>query len=130
MFSVKGDVVLDPFLGAGTTTAAAMATARNSIGFEIDPSLWDTICSIKRDIVDFANKYIGNRITRHLDFVENRVKTRGPLKHTNNPYGFPVMTTQERELVLNDLENVKDVGNQTFEVSYFEEPQPMFCKSL
>lgn len=128
MFSVKGDIVLDPFLGTGTTTAAAMATARNSIGFEIDPGLRDTIHSIKRNIVDFANEYILNRITRHFDFIENRVKTKGPLKHTNNPYGFPVMTSQETELVLNELENVKDAGDNTFEVSYSEEPQAMFCK--
>ena len=38
MYSVKADVVLDPFLGTGTTMAAAMASARNSIGYEIDHS--------------------------------------------------------------------------------------------
>jgi len=36
MFSFVGDTVLDPFLGTGTTTVAAAATGRNSIGFEID----------------------------------------------------------------------------------------------
>lgn len=36
MFSFVGDTVLDPFLGTGTTTAAAMRHGRNSIGFEID----------------------------------------------------------------------------------------------
>jgi DNA modification methylase len=39
MFSVKGDTVLDPFLGSGTTTKAAMRNARSSIGYEIDASL-------------------------------------------------------------------------------------------
>jgi len=39
MFSVKGDTVLDPFLGSGTTTAAAMLTERNSVGYEADESL-------------------------------------------------------------------------------------------
>jgi DNA modification methylase len=38
-FSGKGDTVLDPFLGTGTTMAAAMASARNSIGYEIDQSI-------------------------------------------------------------------------------------------
>lgn len=37
MFSFVGDTVLDPFLGAGTTTLAAMQHGRNSIGYEIDP---------------------------------------------------------------------------------------------
>jgi DNA modification methylase len=36
MFSFVGDTVLDPFLGTGTTTVAAAAAGRNSIGFEID----------------------------------------------------------------------------------------------
>ena len=38
MFSFVGDTVLDPFLGTGTTTLAAMRHGRNSIGYEIDPS--------------------------------------------------------------------------------------------
>lgn len=37
MFSFVGDTVLDPFLGTGTTTVAAMRWGRNSIGVEIDP---------------------------------------------------------------------------------------------
>jgi len=36
MYSVAGDTVLDPFSGAGTTMAAAMVAARNSIGFELE----------------------------------------------------------------------------------------------
>jgi len=39
MFSVKGDTVLDPFLGSGTTTKTAMQNERNSIGYEADESL-------------------------------------------------------------------------------------------
>jgi DNA modification methylase len=38
MFSFVGDIVLDPFLGTGTTSLAAMETGRNSIGYEIDPT--------------------------------------------------------------------------------------------
>ena len=36
MFSFAGDTVLDPFLGTGSTTIAAIAAGRNSIGVEID----------------------------------------------------------------------------------------------
>ncbi len=37
MFSFVGDTVLDPFWGTGTTTVGAMQTARNSIGYDIEP---------------------------------------------------------------------------------------------
>jgi DNA modification methylase len=45
MFSVKGDTVLDPFLGSGTTTKAAVRNERNSVGYEIDESLLPLIKS-------------------------------------------------------------------------------------
>jgi DNA modification methylase len=41
MFSFVGDTVLDPFLGTGTTTVAAMMHGRNSIGYEIDKTYAD-----------------------------------------------------------------------------------------
>jgi site-specific DNA-methyltransferase (adenine-specific) len=37
MFSFAGDTVLDPFLGTGSTSVAAVRTGRNSIGSEIEP---------------------------------------------------------------------------------------------
>jgi modification methylase len=37
MFSFAGDTVLDPFLGTGSTTIAAIRTGRHSIGNEIEP---------------------------------------------------------------------------------------------
>jgi site-specific DNA-methyltransferase (adenine-specific) len=38
MFSFAGDWVVDPFLGTGTTTRAAILAGRNSVGIEIEPS--------------------------------------------------------------------------------------------
>ena len=37
MFSFVGDTVLDPFWGTGSTTAAAIAAHRSSVGYEIEP---------------------------------------------------------------------------------------------
>lgn len=37
MFTFVGETVLDPFLGSGTTSAAAMLLERNSVGYEINP---------------------------------------------------------------------------------------------
>ena len=46
MFSFVGDTVYDPFLGTGTTAAAAAAWGRNSMGCEIDPVYFEH--SVKR----------------------------------------------------------------------------------
>ena len=35
LFSYKNDIVLDPFIGSGTTALAAIKTERNYVGFEI-----------------------------------------------------------------------------------------------
>jgi site-specific DNA-methyltransferase (adenine-specific) len=43
MFSFVGDTVLDPFLGSGTTTLAAMRLDRNSIGYEINEEYLEII---------------------------------------------------------------------------------------
>ena len=123
MYSVKGDVVLDPFLGTGTTMAASMAAGRNSIGVEMEEGLKDVIDAIPAGIVDVANDYIRDRIDRHIAFVENRVETAGPLKYENKNYGFPVMTSQEQQVLLNELEDVKAVGNDTYDVCYRKKVQ-------
>lgn len=39
LYSFVGETVLDPFLGSGTTSRAAMMLNRNSIGYEIDREL-------------------------------------------------------------------------------------------
>src|SRR4030067_1703027 len=62
MFSLREDTVLDPFLGTGTTTLAAMATGRNSIGYEIDPNFKELLYERCQDIVSFSNKLIRDRI--------------------------------------------------------------------
>jgi modification methylase len=126
MFSVKQDRVLDPFLGIGTSMHAAMAAGRNFIGIDIDSNLKSTIFSRIENIIEFSNRKITDRLQNHLDFVGNRIREKGPFKHTNQHYGFPVMTSQEKNLLLNSPQSVEAIGENTFRVVYSDRPQEEF----
>jgi DNA modification methylase len=128
MFSVKNDLVVDPFLGVATTILAAMAAGRNSIGYEIDNSVRDAIFEKTEIVLSLSNQRIRDRIRDHLEFVRKRTKEKGPLKHKNKHYGFPVMTSQEKELLLNQLQSVKRVNETSLEIHYSDEPQGEFCR--
>ncbi|MBA7680220.1 hypothetical protein ES703_88531 [subsurface metagenome] len=121
MFSVKGDMVLDPFLGTGTTMLAAMASARNCIGAEINPELEQIIRSQIEGVLPLANTRIGERLEGHLNFVQDFEKSGRKLKHSSRHYGFPVMTRQEIEIMINYLKNLKTRNQLTYEIDYIEE---------
>ena len=76
-----------------------------------------------RQIVDFSNDYLRDRLRRHFAFVEDRIQTSGPLKYTNRYYECPVVTSQEQSILLNDLKEVRESDDNIFEVTYSEIPQ-------
>ena len=118
MYSVKGDTVLDPFLGTGTTMFAAMASERNSIGVEVDHSLQKFIQSqISNEKVLALNRYTNQRLEEHKRFVRNFNK---PLKHFNANHDFEVVTRQERQLRLRFIESLK-TRDATITVNYSDE---------
>ncbi len=127
MYSVKGDLVVDPFFGIGTTMIAAMAAGRNSIGYEIASDFKDTITARIDTAAKFANQRIESRLQGHIDFVEERFNTKGGFKHKNSHYNFPVITSQERELILNKLISIKKTKKNQYEANYSEKPQKKFC---
>lgn len=104
MFSQKDDVVLDPFLGTGTTMKAAILCERNSIGYEIDPNFESIIRhGIDEMGVDFCNSLIKQRFERHVSFIQERKSQGKEIKHFNKTLNVPVMTTQEEEINFNYL---------------------------
>lgn len=122
MFSVKEDIILDPFMGLGTTALAAMCAARNSIGYEIDSSLKGVISESKKTIIQDSQQVISKRLTDHTDFVANRLKSGKSLKHKNVYYDFPVVTSQEKELFINQPLNINHTDVAVSTVKYAEAP--------
>ncbi len=118
MFSVKGDTVLDPFAGTGTTMYAAMAAERNSIMVERDTQLIAPLLARTDTIRAAANARIRSRLDAHLHFVAEREATHGSLKHTNRVYGFPVVTRQETELAFSQLTSLLQGADGLLTVEY------------
>lgn len=110
MYSLQGDTVLDPFLGTGTTSLAAIASNRNSIGYEIDPMFLNIITeNIESTPITFYNSIIQKRIDQHINFITERnadIK-KGDIKHFNDNLKLPVMTNQETDIKLNFVTSVK-----------------------
>jgi hypothetical protein len=123
MFSIKGDTVLDPFLGIGTTMYSAMTAGRNSVGYELDHHLFESIVSKLDGIVNFSNMRIAERFDKHFEFVEKQYQRKGKFKHTNKHYLFPVVMRQERDLIINSLVSVRRTDKDEFEVHYTDKPQ-------
>ena len=122
MFSVKGDAVVDPFLGIGTTMWAAMTAGRNCAGYEIEKGLRNEIYGIADSIVGYANQRIDRRIQTHVDYVKQNQRPKGGLNYKNGIYNFPVKTRQETQILLNPLMTIQTIGNNSFKVAYSDKP--------
>lgn len=118
MYSVRLDMVLDPFLGTGTTICAAMAACRNSIGIEIDESFGEHIVRRARNSIQDFNKRISQRFNDHLEFVNEYLASKGPLKYMNRNYKFPVMTRQETEIKIPYVQSITHHDENQICVTY------------
>ncbi|MCB1156512.1 MAG: site-specific DNA-methyltransferase [Leptospiraceae bacterium] len=118
MYSCKGDTVLDPFWGTGTTTLAAIASERNSIGIELEPYFKKEFLENTDSYKNSLNEYLHKRIEKHREFVKNRLESGKEIKHHNDKMNFPVMTSQEKELIINEVESIQN--NDDIEVKYSE----------
>ena len=113
MYSVKGDTVLDPFLGTATTTLSAIVTGRNSIGIESDQSFRDLHNKEipSSDFINQSNKWTAKRIQKHLEFIDNRILENKDVKYQNKYYGFPVVTNQETDIRFEKIESIERSDN-------------------
>jgi len=76
-----------------------------------------------------ANAFNRARLMRHVGFVAEREAEIGALKYVNDYYGFTVMTAQERELLIPEVDGVREGEKGVFVVSYFGEPQADFVEA-
>lgn len=118
MYSLYGDVILDPFMGTGTTALASIACGRSSIGVEIDKGFSPVIINQEKAFLPIANRLLSNRISDHLEFISSRTKTKGPLKYRNVNHGFQVMTRQEMGIELFKVEEISEAGVLEVRASY------------
>lgn len=118
MYSLQGDTVLDPFMGTGTTSIAAIATGRNSIGYEIYKDLLD-FCreNILSYSTDMINEGIAIRLNRHKEFITERA-TKSEIKHFNSNLQMPVMTSQERDIEISYVTNISLGKNELIKAEY------------
>ena len=78
-------------------------------------------------ILFYSNELIENRLSSHLSFLNDKYKTGKEYEYLNKHYGFPVVTRQEKELLINSMVGVKETNNNKFEIMYSEKPQQEFC---
>ena len=109
MYSVKGDTVLDPFCGLGTTNLACIASERNSIGVEISPE----IAALAKDIISEQalklNAVIKNRLSAHSAFIDCLTDEKRGKCYQNSFHGFLVKTRQETAL---QIRGISDITHQ------------------
>ncbi len=121
MFSVQGDTVLDPFWGTGTTSLASMASARNSVGYELD----DGFKSVFEDRADHVAEQTvetnRERMERHHTFITNQETDTA---YTSSQYNTSVKTQQEEQIQLWDIANIVQEQNVfTVEHTPFEKEE-------
>ena len=118
MFSVQNELVMDPFVGTGTTTVAAMAAGRDSVGIELDTRFRRHIEERVMGAVAVSNSFNRGRISDHQAFVKKMRRKGRELKHTNRHYGFPVMTGQEERTRIPVMKSVEMKPDGSFEARY------------
>jgi len=112
MFSLYGDTILDPFWGTGTSSLAAMISARNSIGYEINSEFMDPFKRSIKKLKQLNNKVNKNRLNQHIEFVKRYRKDVKNINYTSVQYNFPVITKQETDILLYSIKNYSEDENE------------------
>jgi site-specific DNA-methyltransferase (cytosine-N4-specific) len=118
MYSIKNDWILDPFLGTGTTTISAIASQRNSVGYEMD-SMYSNYA--KKEILNLKeniNHIILTRYKNHNEFIKNREERDKKIKYYNQFLKTKVITKQEINLKFSVVTEINEKNKNTTQVNY------------
>lgn len=112
MFSIHEDVILDPFWGTGTTTIAAIASGRNSIGYEINGEFKNLFNKEIQRVKELTQEINEMRIKSHEGFIKRyKQKKKKEPKYLATNYHFPVITKQEKDILLYSVKNIQKIEN-------------------
>lgn len=93
MFSFVGDVVLDPFLGSGTTSVAAIRFNRDSVGYEINKDYIETIKKRLKDTMGLFESKVDIEVMK-----QEHKETNWDLETKELPYVFKDPIIFERKV--------------------------------
>jgi len=118
MFTFVGETVLDPFLGSGTTSLAAMIANRNSIGYEINSDFEQII----RSKLDEENSSLFAHDIQYKEQELNKINWQDEIKKL--PYIFTDPIKFDKKIDPNNLKfgskiTVEDSKNGTARENYY-----------
>ncbi|MDZ7689268.1 MAG: site-specific DNA-methyltransferase [Halobacteriales archaeon] len=111
MYSVYGDTVLDPFWGTGTTSLAALTSARNSVGYEIEEEFTHVFNDRVSEASEISMDVMSQRLEKHREFVKDKLESGEDFKYEADNYNFPVTTKQEKKIQFYTVDNIEKVSN-------------------
>lgn len=112
MYSAKGDMVLDPFCGLGTTNYAAMTLQRNSIGVEVDKGISEIAINALSVEPNELNEIIDRRVDKHISFISSLPPEKKERCYNNKHHGFLVKTKQETGIKFQKINSVLKDANK------------------
>jgi len=117
MFSAYGDTVFDPFLGTGTTTVAAMAAGRNSVGYDRDDDLLSALDQRVDAAPQRSREIAEQRLADHREWVAERCAEGNEPGYEAEHYDTLVNTKQERRIRLYAVDEVSR-GPEGYEATH------------
>lgn len=121
MFTFIGETVLDPFLGSGTTSVAAIEQKRNSCGYEINSEYLETIQKRLNGVPQRSDIVCRKATPTRID-AESRIKNL-PCRYSgsdelklqmdpkNNSYGSVISSKSNQEQAGEQLVSIAEIAN-------------------